>query len=257
MKKILLALVLPLLAFTSLTYAQESYPINDLPGADQAIVISVDSPSSTKDYTATNCDDLTQDISIALGVASPSPGSPERVGVQFGRINRNGVASSCVSPKAYTGLFNAGNQYGYHTIQFYNNSANPVCITVNVNVDMGGSPCTTNAHGLVYQSADGLDEEPYDPANQSANYLGDIGSSITQPFSVEVNPGYFEILFTNTSNVSLCDVAFNITTDPGDIGAIACSPSTPSSIPISNWSIIIGLFAIVIITVVGFRKRLV
>lgn len=255
MRNLLLSLILGFLTLTNVAIGQELLPINDLPGATLTSAVTELTPPTSKDYTPTNCDDLSQNISFILGVASTDPGSPERVGVQLGRIWRDGVPSVCPT-KAYPGIFNAGTSYGYHAIQFSNVSANPVCITVTAFVDGGTSPCAANAHGIVYQSADGLNQTPYDPANQGANFLGDIGSSVSQPFNVTVNPGYFEIVFTNTFSVSQCEVAFNITVDPGDAGAIQCDPY-PAAVPMSSWPLVMVVLAIVIFTVFRYRRKLV
>lgn len=254
MKKSFIGFVLIALTISTSVFAQDYYPVNDLPGATVASATTEPQPPSNKEYTITNCGDLTQNISVVLGVASVSPGSPERVGVQSGRLFRDGTAATCPS-KAYPGNFNVGSNFNYHAIQFSNVSANPVCITVNVFVDGGVSPCGTNAHAMVYQSGNGLDETPYDPSDLGINFIGDIGSSISQPFSVTVNPGYFEIVFSNTSSQSNCDVAFNITTAPGDSGAIQCEPAP--AVPMSNWPLYLAGLAILMVTVVGFRKRLV
>lgn len=255
MRKLLLTLILGMLTVANVAFGQELLPINDLPGATLSSTVTEPMPPTSKDYTPTNCDDLSQNISFILGVASSDPGSPERVGIQLGRIFRDGTPSTCPS-KVYPGIFNAGTSYGYHAIQFSNVSANPVCITVNAFVDGGTSPCATNAHGMVYQSADGLNPTPYDPANQGTNFLGDIGSSVSQPFSVTVNPGYFEIVFTNTASVSQCEAAFNITVDPGDAGAIQCEPNS-TAVPMSSWPIAFVVLATVLFTVFRYRRKLI
>lgn len=255
MKKRILYLFLFALVMSNIAMGQENMPINDLPGAKIAPGLTETSPPANRDYTGTNCLDLTQYIEINLGLASPSPGSTERVGIQDGRIFRDGAATTCPS-EIYPGIFNVGTSYGYHTIQFSNWSSNPVCITVNVLVD-APSTCGTNAHGLVYQSVDGLNPAPYDPLNQGTNYLGDIGSSMSQPFSVTVNPGYFEIVFTNTGSVSQCEVAFNITVDPADAGSIHCESEPTTPVPLSNWPIIFVVGAIVLFTLIRFRKKVI
>jgi hypothetical protein len=255
MKKRTLYLVLFALVMSNIAMGQENMPINDLPGAKLAPGLTETSPPASRDYTGTNCLDLTQFIEINLGLASPSPGSIERVGIQEGRITRNGVASTCPS-MAFPGITNPGTSYGYHAIQFSNWSSNPVCITVNVLVD-GTSTCGTNAHASVYQSVDGLNPAPYDPLNLATNYLGDLGSSVSQPFSVTVNPGYFEIVFNNNSSVSQCEVAFNITVDPADAGSIHCDAEPATPVPVSNWPIIFVVGAIVLFTLIRFRKKVI
>lgn len=238
-------LLIPIFALVS---AQDFYPINDLPGAKASEVTTVINNSS-REYTSINCDDLTQPISIALGLASQNPGSQERVGIQTNRLFRDAIPSTCAN-KAWPGIITGG-PYGYHAIQFSNNSSGPVCITVNFNVDGGTSPCTVNAHALVYQSGDGLDPDPYDPTNQALNFLGDVGSSLTQPFSVTVQPGLFEVVFCNNFSVSQCDLSFNITVPPGQEGSISCNPQP---VPVNNWTLLIAAIAIVVFTIIRFRK---
>lgn len=253
MKKLFLSLILSALGIISITNAQDSFPINDLPGAQIAPGITITAPQGAREFTATNCNDLTQPISIRLGQPSPDPGSPERVGMQYGRIFRDAIASSCPS-KPYPGSFNLGNVYGYHAIQFSNCSGEPVCITVNVNLNSADVACGTNAHGHVYQSSDGLNPAPYDPLNQSVNFLGDLGSSISQPFSVTVNPGFFEVVFTNTAAVSPCELEFSITVPEENAGAINCQCE---HVPVSNWALIFGAMAVVVFTVIRARRNFV
>src|SRR5690606_5019654 len=132
------------------------------------------------------------------------------------RIFRDAIASSCPS-KVYPGIFNAGTTYNYTAIRFYNSDAAPTCITVNFDPNSGATPCATNGHAMFYQSAGGVSTTPYDPANQGANYLGDVGSSATQSFSATVAPGWFEVVFTNTSAAANCSIQFSFAPNGGVI----------------------------------------
>jgi len=147
MKKILFIFLLAAMAVLNYAYAQEEFPINDLPNAEVVTIVKGGNQPAFRDFSPTDCSDLSQDISIILGQASPNPGSQERVGIQFGRIFRDAIASACPF-KVYPGIFNTSTQFGYHAIQFSNCSSEPVCITVNVNVNNGSSPCGTNAHAI-------------------------------------------------------------------------------------------------------------
>lgn len=140
-----------------------------------------------------------------------------RSGAQFGRIFRNASASECPS-KAYPGVLNTGTEYNYTAFQFINTSQAPLCITINFNT----GDCETNGHAMVYQEAGGQNPTPYNTADQGVNYLGDVGSSITQPFSVEVGPGYFEVVVTNTAFLSDCNFSFTIVDGEGDYIAVDC-----------------------------------
>jgi hypothetical protein len=246
-----IALLCVTFSLVSLLASAQNYPVNDLTGAPTAPGTEIRNPASNRDYTPANCDDLTIPIAIQVGIASANPGSPERVGTLNDRIFRDAIASTCPG-KAWPGSFGGG-PYAYSAIQFSNCSGSPVCVTVNVNLDGGSSPCGSNAHGYVYQSADGADATPFDPANIALNFLGDQGSSLTQPFSVTVNPGLFEIVFINNFGISNCDVSFSITVPPGSVGSIKCSCE---SVPVSNWALLIGVLAIVTFTVFRFRKTI-
>jgi hypothetical protein len=121
--------------------------------------------------------------------------------LQLGRISRNGIASACPS-KVYPGPFGAANSYAFNTHTFTNSSGSPACLTVNFNT----GTCLFNAHASAYLGS-------YSPTNQSAGYVGDVGSSITQPFSFTV-PGSatFLIVVTNTSSAATCNYQFSFNT---------------------------------------------
>ncbi len=170
-----------------------------------------------------DCDDLSLPILAKMGLDTQPAGFFVRAGGQTGRIFRDGVPSVCPF-KIYPGDFNPGNPYNWTAVRLYNSDAGPICITVNADVDSGGAPCTTNGHAHVYQEAGGANTEPYDPADQPTNYLGDVGSSVSQGFAIEVGPGWFEVVFTNTTSPDNCDFSFSI--DDGGTGAIQCDDGT-------------------------------
>jgi hypothetical protein len=123
---------------------------------------------------------------------------------QDGRIFRDGIPSACPS-KVYPGGFGAGTTFNYETYTYTNPTPNAACITVNFNPDTAGAtPCGPNAHASAYLGS-------YDPTNQAANYVGDVGSSLTQAFSFEV-PGDtdFLVVVTNTSAAATCTFGFDI-----------------------------------------------
>lgn len=131
---------------------------------------------------------------------------------QDGRIFRDGIASTC-PVKAYPGLFGAGTAFNYETFTYNNTDAAAACVTVNFDPDTAGTtPCGTNAHMSAYQGS-------YDPANQAANFLGDVGSSLAQPFSFEVaGSSQVVLVVTNTSAAAVCDFAFEVVDLPCDAG---------------------------------------
>jgi len=118
--------------------------------------------------------------------------------LQSGRIFRDAIPSSCPS-KTYPGIFGVGTPFAYDVHEF----APPLldsCVTVNF--DTGS--CGFNGHASAYLNS-------YDPNNQAANYVGDVGSSLTQPFSFTVPSGSKLVLVvTNTSNAATCDYSFSI-----------------------------------------------
>jgi hypothetical protein len=189
-----------------------------------------------------NCNDLTSPIETRIGLSAEPSGFFVRSGTQLGRIFRDAIASSCPS-KVYPGIFNAGTTYNYTAIRFYNSDAAPTCITVNFDPNSGATPCATNGHAMFYQSAGGVSTTPYDPANQGANYLGDVGSSATQSFSATVAPGWFEVVFTNTSAAANCSIQFSFAPNGGVImcdmpvsgGPVSeCGTGNPQPIPVTG-----------------------
>jgi hypothetical protein len=123
--------------------------------------------------------------------------------VQFGRVFRNLVSSSC-GGKAYPGLFDSDQQFLFETFHYPNTANASACVTVNFNPDAGSNPCGVNAHASAYLDA-------YDPGDQAANYLGDVGSSIAQPFSFALPAGSEMVLVVaNTAEVEQCSFAYQI-----------------------------------------------
>jgi hypothetical protein len=120
------------------------------------------------------------------------------------RLFRDGVPSTCAN-KPYPGPFAASVFWDSFT---YHNFGPAACITVSWNVDTGANPCGTNAHAKVYAPT-------YDNNNQSVNFLGDVGSSITQPFQVTVPADSdFVLVAENTASPATCTYAFEIQNVP-------------------------------------------
>lgn len=127
---------------------------------------------------------------------------------QLGRVFRDAIQSSCPS-KAHPGVFSGATTYNYETFTYTNTSAATACVTINFNPETaGGSPCGTNAHASAYLGS-------YDPANQATNFVGDVGSSVTQPFSVDVPAGTdLVVVVTNTSSAAICSFGFEVVNLP-------------------------------------------
>lgn len=133
---------------------------------------------------------------------------------QDGRIFRDAIPSVC-PVKAYPGIFGNGTLFNYEVFTYTNTSAAAACVTVNFDPSAGATPCETNAHASTYLGS-------YDPANQAANYVGDVGSSLAQPYAFEVPAGEDMLLVvTNTSAAAVCTFAFEVVDLP-------CSTGTPT-----------------------------
>lgn len=131
---------------------------------------------------------------------------------QDGRIFRDAIPSVCPT-KAYPGIFGTGTQFNFETFTYSNTSAAAACVTVNFDPDtVGATPCSTNAHMSAYIGS-------YDPANQAANFVGDVGSSLAQPFSFEVPANSDMVLVvTNTSAAAICTFGYEVLNLPCEEG---------------------------------------
>jgi hypothetical protein len=122
---------------------------------------------------------------------------------QMGRIFRDAIPSGC-GGKAYPGIFNPGTPYYYDTYTYQAQGTGTVCVKVNFDPTGGATPCGTNAHASAYLGS-------YNPASQSTNFLGDVGSSIKDSFQFPVAAGAaFLVVVTNTSSQQVCNYSFTI-----------------------------------------------
>lgn len=166
-------------------------------------------------------------------------GSFSGANTQLGRIFRDGIPSSCPT-KVYPGIFNASTTYNYETFSYTNTSSSPACVTVNFDPDTVGGACTTNAHASAYANS-------YNPANQAANFLGDVGSSIAQPFSFEVPAGAdLVVVVTNTASQSNCSFSFQVVNLP-----CLMLPPVPT---LGQWGLI-ALLALLLATGIVLVRR--
>jgi hypothetical protein len=148
-------------------------------------------------------------ITVFPGDATSTPGQSctlqagmfASANTQLGRLFRDAVASGC-DGKAYPGLYNATTSYFYETFSFQASGAG--CVRVNFDPNSGSNPCGTNAHASAYIVS-------YDPDDQSKNYVGDVGSSVTQSFEFPAKPGVtFQVVVTNTASQSNCSYTFTV-----------------------------------------------
>jgi hypothetical protein len=112
------------------------------------------------------------------GVIGQGSGGPcETSGTISDRIFRDGIASSCASPKSWPGSL--GGYFYYDTVALMNGTGASQCVTMTL---------TSSGSMLHLVAYDGT----FDPANPAANYLGDTGSSAygdSRSFSITVAAG--------------------------------------------------------------------
>ncbi|WP_027376759.1 T9SS type A sorting domain-containing protein [Kaistella palustris] len=96
---------------------------------------------------------------------------------QSPRVSRNGVASTCATPKTYPGDISSGN-FHYKTHSITNTSGSAECVTFNLdNTD----PDALNQLFLVAYNGS------FNPANVGQNYIGDSGSSASGGLPVSMS----------------------------------------------------------------------
>ena len=162
---------------------------------------------------------------------------------QDGRIFRDAIPSVCPN-KVYPGIFSTGTNYNYETFTYPNTSGAAACVTVNFDPDtVGASPCATNAHASAYIGS-------YDPGNQAANFVGDVGASLAQPFSFEVPANTDMVLVvTNTSAAAVCTFGFEVLSLPCSDAVLVPKVPVPANdrrglILLSALFVLLGSFVI-------------
>ncbi len=132
-------------------------------------------------------------------LGSGSQDWPSVSGTQTGRLNRNGIASSCAVPKSCL-IFDSAPGRAFDAYTFHNNSGATACVNVTLNVLE-----QTNSN---YQVDAYLGS--FDPANICTNYLADPGFSSGTP------PTPIAMTFNVPDGMDfILDVH---TTNPGEIG---------------------------------------
>ena len=132
--------------------------------------------------------------------------------VQDGRLFRDGVPSTC-SNKAYPGDSGVGTPFNFETYTYANVSPDPACVLINFDPNAGANPCGIDAHLSAYSGS-------YDPLNQSANFLGDVGSSDTLPFFVTIPGATDLVLLSNNTQAGqlACEFSFELVGLPCELG---------------------------------------
>lgn len=137
-------------------------------------------------------------------------GAPGFTGVQFsgdqtGRLNRNGIASSCAAPKTCQ-IFDPANLRKFDAYKIPNASGQDVCVSINLT-----APANTTCN---MQSNAYLDT--YVPSAICTGYLGDPGLSLGVPptatnFSVTVPAGHTLIVVVQTTNPGEVGCPYTVT----------------------------------------------
>jgi hypothetical protein len=137
-------------------------------------------------------------------------GAPGFTGVQFsgnqtGRLNRNGVASSCATPKSCL-IFDPANLRAFDAYKIPNASGQDACVSINLSEN---SKATCNIQSNAYL-------DTYVPGSICTGYLGDPGLSTGVPptatnFSVVVPAGHTLIVVVHTTNPGESGCAYTLT----------------------------------------------
>ncbi|HEX8218472.1 MAG TPA: hypothetical protein VF914_04565, partial [Chloroflexia bacterium] len=120
-----------------------------------------------------------------------------------GRLGRDGVPSSCGTPKVCPGPVEGDNrQRHYDTYRYFNNTLNPQCVTVSIVENCGDNALLS----AVY-----LDD--FNPQNVCENYLGDMGSAgpdFSYSFTVPAGRSYVVVVLENSEDVGCASYTLNV-----------------------------------------------
>lgn len=151
--------------------------------------------------------------------------------LQQGRMVRDANPSNGSTQKAWPGVSGASNFYKYELFQFFNNGPADV-VTVDATLSSTGSFLSA-FKGTVYSTVFGSNEP---------SYLGDLGSSLSAPFSflVPANMPFFVVANTSSSGASgNVGDSFSFT-----ISGNFVSTTPPSAVPEPTSMAIFGLGAL-------------
>ncbi|PIE90114.1 MAG: hypothetical protein CR997_07585 [Acidobacteria bacterium] len=173
-------------------------------------------------------------------LGSGSPSIPFETGEQVGRLNRNGVPSTCAVPKVCDVWdTDPGRAYDAYTVQASG------CVTIQLEVlEQTGANYQVNAYSTAFN-----------PNDICANYLGDPGFSAGEPpttvtsLSVNVPEGENLVVVVHTTVPGETGGDYRLTID-GD----TASGGVPT---LGEWGLIgfIGLFLAIGVALITIRKR--
>jgi len=125
--------------------------------------------------------------------------------VQTGRLNRDGVASSCQSPKTCPLMIDPSARH-YDAYRFTNTMGAPSCFTVSINA--GTCVDTRYIFSAAYLTR-------FDPTSLCTNYLADIGASPlpvgSYSFTVPAGASFEVVVYEIDPNVGCPSYSLNVT----------------------------------------------
>jgi hypothetical protein len=210
-------------------------PIEQLNASIQDLAVD---PPGTKANPQSKLGSIGTILSEAVAASTVSSGASCAVGVisgtldaavdptQSGRTWRDGNPSTCAG-KPYPGLLSG--TYYYKVFGPYGNGAPNTCATVT----WDAGTCGVYAHAAAYANS-------YDPTDQELNYIGDLGSSISQPFSFPIPPyqDYVIVAHSNFGGFSSCDFSFEVSNVPCGAVIDIKPGSDPNSINLKSQGVI-------------------
>jgi len=152
--------------------------------------------------TTLNCPPLV--INGTLGSGSNDFDGQQLSGLQTGRLNRNGIASTCAAPKPCL-IFDPTGQRAFDAYFIPNESGQDACVSVNLTEDAKES---CNLQSNAYLGS-------YNPASICTSYLADPGLSTGVPptptnFSFVVPAGQTLIVVVHTTNPGESGCAYTL-----------------------------------------------
>lgn len=138
-------------------------------------------------------------INGTLGSGDPSFPGPQTSGNMVGRLNRNGISSTCAAPKTCL-IFDPANNRAFDAYSIPNESGEDACVSVTLTAPANA---TCNMQSNAYLGA-------VNPASICTNYLADPGLSLGVP------PTPTNMSFVVPAGQTLTVVV--MTTNPGETG---------------------------------------
>jgi len=155
------------------------------------------------DCAELNCEPIV--INGTMGSGSPDFTGIQASGLQTGRLNRNGVGSSCASPKTCA-IFDPTGLRAYDAYQIPNESGEDACVTIQLTAP-ANTVCNLQSNAYL---------NTYNPGSICTGYLGDPGLSLGVPptptsFSVVVPANQTLIVVVHVVNPGETGCPYTVT----------------------------------------------